>query len=75
MSRNNKERTGKKDTGETPPVGNAVDSEDLLSFVVPTELVDLPHFEFVLCAFWTITSVANVATKLFSKKTTNNKRE
>jgi len=42
MSRNNKERTGKKDTGETPPVGNAVESEDLLSFVVPTELVDLP---------------------------------
>ena len=42
MSRNNKDRTGKKDAGETPPVGNAVQSEDLLNFVVPTELVDLP---------------------------------
>lgn len=42
MSRNNKERTGKKDAGETPPVGSAMPTEDLLNFVIPTELVDLP---------------------------------
>tara|TARA_R110002110_G_scaffold178452_3_gene383480 strand:+ start:4643 stop:5509 length:867 start_codon:yes stop_codon:yes gene_type:complete len=40
--RNNKDRLGKKDAGETPPVQAAASAEDLLSFVIPTELVDLP---------------------------------
>jgi len=40
--RNNKDRLGKKDAGETPPVQSSITTEDLLSFVVPTEMVDLP---------------------------------
>ena len=51
MSRNNKERTGKKDAGETPPVGSAMPTEDLLNFVIPTELVDLPSTGFCIDEF------------------------
>ena len=40
--RNNKDRVGKKDTGETPPAQHIASAEDLLSFVIPTELIDLP---------------------------------
>ncbi len=40
--RNNKDRTGAVSADESPPVQSPASAEDLLSFVIPTELVDLP---------------------------------
>lgn len=42
MSRNNEDRLGIKDEGQTPPILTASDSTSPLQFVAPTEFVDLP---------------------------------
>ncbi len=42
MSRNNEDRLGIKDEGQTPPILTTSDSTSPLQFVAPTEFVDLP---------------------------------